>query len=212
MNKIGEGFYYNVYDLGNERVEKRLTSYRSRLRKIIIWGGTAEFGLRELMFPWIHKRRLRQSINASKQIARVIGESLLGNPTFFNKYEYSQDKATVLLEYFKNSTSEDALIFVKNYVEFVHLLWMQGYSDTVFNFTFNYGISEKNRKFICLDFNEFTNSKEKVILDIEKKKWKTQASLRDFPRELDSLKEKIVEIFDLEFTKEKLGVLWATKG
>ncbi len=207
-NKIGEGFYYNVYDIGNNRVRKEITTHASRIKKLLSWGSTAEFGLRDIFSPKKDHEKLSKSIETSKEILKAIGPESFGNPVFINQFEYEQDKAVPLEVYFKNHSEEESLSMVREYVNFLYVFWQYGFADVVYNFSINCGVSEKTGNFIYFDFNELSTKRDKVISDIVKKKWLTQHSLRDFPANLKSLKTKIISLFSEHITLEALDKYW----
>jgi hypothetical protein len=206
--KIGEGFYYNVYDIGGNRVRKELTSHQSRIKKLMSWGRVEEYGLQDVISPARDKERVEKSIGSSRRVIDAIDKKYFGDPEFINELEYEQDKAVMLLDFFKTHTEDESIAMMKKYFATLHLLWSHGFADTVYNFSINCGVSLKTGDFVYFDFNEFNEKKEKLLLDIEKKKWRTQHSLRDFPKELQSLKQKIITMFDEEITVEKVNHYW----
>ncbi len=208
MKKIGEGFYYKVYDLGNGRVLKKETSYLSRMAKLIAWGAITGIETKDMLSRKKLSKKFEASLTKSKETLGRIPNELLGNPVFKGGYEYEQDRATILEKLIGKISNEEFLELMKKYINFQKTLWSYGLSDTVFNFTINAGVSAKTGGLICIDFNEFSDSKEKVTKCIEKKKWITQKSLRDFPKKHKDLKEKIIDLFDQEFTMEELNKVW----
>lgn len=208
MQKIGEGFYYRVYDLGNRRVSKKLTTYLSRVWKLIVWGRVGDIGWLHIVSPRADSNRIKGPILHSKKVLELLGQEVCGNPVFTNELEYEQDKARLLKNVLPGMSDSEFLMLVREYVAFQKRLWSLGLSDTVFKFTQSMGISENTGKLICTDFNEITESKERAAADIERKKWQTQSSLRWFPTNRRSLKESILKLFDQEFTLEALDRLW----
>jgi len=212
MKKIGEGFYYNVYDLGNGRVVKRRTSWISRVRKVIAWRKRAGRKLFEAINPLSDKKRFYQSIQVSKEVLELLNPKLLGNPSFVNFLEYEQDKAIIVKDLVHNQNDEEFIRRIKEYVLLAKKLWSIGFGDTVFNFTINNGVSEKTGQLIWVDFNDFTKSKETMAYCIKAKKWETQASLRYFPKERSALKDRIIKLFEKEFTIPELQRIWKERN
>lgn len=208
MQKIGEGFYYRVYDIGNGRVSKKLTTYLSRVWKLIVWGRVGDIGWLHIVSPRADRQRLRGPILQSRKVLELLGDEVCGNPVFVNELEYEQDKAMTLKELLPTLSDEQFLSLVREYVAFQKRLWSLGLSDTVFKFTQSMGISEKTGKLICTDFNEITESKEKAMSDIARKKWQTQSSLRWFPLGRTKLKKEILKLFDQEFNQGNLDKFW----
>jgi hypothetical protein len=206
MLKIGQGFYYDVYDLGNGRVLKTQTGTMVRLRKLLKWYGKT----------WIKKIGVIISFplklpGAHRSLALSVATStkhpeLFGNPVFKEHFAYEQDKAIVLGDYFAAHSLDENKAMFDQYPKLLHRLWALGVSDTVFNFTINTGISLKTNELICIDFNEFTKSKEKVRECIRKRKWLTQASLRDMAP--GPLKDSIIAKMAQEIIEEKLDASW----
>jgi hypothetical protein len=206
MNKIGQGYYYNVYDLGNGRVLKKRTDHRTRLKKLFAWYGKTPLAKMRifLAYPrdlWDARRELKRSVKTS-----TLDPEIFGNPVFKKRFEYEQDKTVLLGEYFENHTLAENKVRFNEYPHLLHILWTCGLSDTVFNFTKNNGVSARTHKLIFVDFNEFEKSKEKVAGCIKNHKWQTQASLRDMPE--SELKDYILSKMMEEITLQNLDRFW----
>ncbi len=206
MHRIGQGYYYDVYDLENGRVLKKRTGHLTRLKKLLDWRGKTFLGKARifLMYPWYAyeaRRSLSRSIKTS-----ALNPEIFGAPVFSDKFEYEQDKAIPLEAYFENHTFVENKARFDEYLGLLFLLWSHGWSDTVFNFTINSGISLKSGKLILLDFNEFADSKETIAADIKKEKWRSQAALRDMPS--GELKDYILSKMKEKITLENLDRFW----
>ncbi|MBX4189099.1 hypothetical protein KW785_00705 [Candidatus Parcubacteria bacterium] len=206
MQQIGQGYYYTVYDLLNGRVLKRVTGHRHRLKKLLAWyGKTRSARLRIIAFYPRQILKDRRSLRLSAKTYEINPE-IFGNPKFLNQLEYEQDKAITLEDYFESHTFEENKLAFNDYPNLVKILWVHGLSDTVFNFTRNTGISLQTNKLLYIDFNEFSQKKDKVRRCIETKKWRTQKSLRDMQE--GELKDYIIKRIEAELTLEKLEELW----
>ena len=206
MNQIGQGYYYNVYDLGNGRVLKTRTRHRTRLKKLFEWYGKTPLTKMHIFFSypkyaWDARRELKRSVKAS-----TLDPEIFGNPVFKNRYDYEQDRTVLLGEYFKNHTLAENKVRFNEYPHLLHILWRSGFSDVVFNFTKNNGVSDRTDKLVFVDFNEFEQSKEKVAECIKTHKWQTQASLREMPE--SKLKDYILSKMMEEITLLNLDRFW----
>ena len=209
MNKIGQGYYYDVYDLANGRVLKRRTNHRTRLKKLIDWYGKTPCSKIRIFlsyprYAWNARRELKRSVETSTLVPEIFGY-----PVFKNRFDYEQDITVPLGKYFENHASAESKARFDEYPRLVHILWTCGCSDTVFNFTKNNGISARTGKLVFLDFNEFEQSKEKVAECIKNRKWQTQASLRDMPD--SELKNHILSKMTGEVSLQNLDKFWRTK-
>lgn len=206
MHQIGQGYYYNVYDLENGRVFKKRTSHLVRIKKLLKWYGKTLLKIVGILFLYPkHARAAHHSLIRSVKTSKL-NLAIFGNPIFKTRFEYEQDKAIPLEDYFKNHTLDENKVRFDEYPLLLHALWKYGISDIVFNFTLNNGVSLKTNKLIYIDFNEFTDSKEKIREFIKTEKWCTQASLRDMPD--GELKQHIILKMKEEITEDKLEQFW----
>lgn len=206
MQLIGTGYYYDVYSIGDDRVIKKETSHLHRIKKLLNWRGNDIFSQAKIIFAY-PKQTLSdaRTLQASRKVASLDSE-MFGNPEFINNTEYIQDKAVPLEQYFQHHTLHKNKKVFNAYPSLVKKLWLHGYSDTVFNFTINTGVSVKTSELIFFDFNGLSQSEGKVKRCIRDKKWLTQKSLRDM--EESSLKKHIVKVLDEELTVERFKNIW----
>jgi hypothetical protein len=206
MERLGQGYYYAVYSRGGDRVVKKRTKHAFRMRKLLQWYGKTPLQKVKIILRYpLHARNATQAIESSHKIYPWNPE-LFGNPRFINRFEYEQDEAIPLERYFQTHNLEENQKRFDEYLPILFFLWTQGVSDTVFNFTIDTGISLRTNKLICLDFVEFSRSKEKVIGCIEREKWVTQKSLRDMER--GELRDYIIGKMKQEATLENLEKFW----
>ena len=209
MNKIGQGYYYDVYDLGNGPVLKTRTNHRTRLKTLFDWYGKTRRSKMRIFFTypryaWDARRELKRSVRTS-----TLDPEIFGNPVFRNRFDYEQDVTLPLGKYFESRTLAENKLRFNEYPCLVHILWTCGFSDTVFNFTKNNGISPRTDRLVFVDFNELEQSKEKVADCIKNRKWQTQASLRNMPE--SELKEHILSRMMEQITLKNLDRFWRTK-
>lgn len=207
MKRIGEGYYYYVYELDSNRVIKKQTGLKSKLSKVIAWYGYNPILLLGKMLSV--NKSCRAALMLSNDLAKIPElKNVLGNPVFKNDYTYEQDKAVTLEAALELENEEAFLIRIQEYVDANILLWKYGYGEIVYNFTLNAGISCITGKVILLDFNELTQSKERLAVDIKTRKWLTQASMRGLKSLHPSLHTKARSIFESAFTLDTLNKNW----
>lgn len=210
MEKLGEGYYYRVYALGNARVLKRQTTSLSKLRKLVSWYNLSPAATLKAALS-LHAKK-SASLNQSKRLAAIPAlQEALGNPRFVNTWEYEQDRAIPLQEFERTSSDGEFLRYVDEYTALVKSLWEYGYADKVFNFTLNAGVSRGTGKVILLDFNEFTERKEKAADHIRREKWRAQASLKGLCQMRPELAARVAERFAGAFTLEELDRCWCSQ-
>ncbi len=207
MRKIGEGYYYSVYELSQTRVVKKQTGSKSKLIKLILWYAHNPVLLLKKISTL--KQSATESILLSKKLAEIADlKEILGNPVFINDFEYQQDKAVPLESLSHSKDEKEFLLRVQEYIDANILLWRFGYGEIVYNFTLNAGISAVTDRVILLDFNELTRSKERLIEDIQTKKWSTQASMRGLKKWHPALQHKVQALLESAFTLETVEKTW----
>lgn len=207
MEKIGEGYYYSVYELSPTRVVKKQTTHDSKLAKLHEWYGHDPVLLAEKI------SRLEESASNSIALSRRLVEipelkEVLGNPSFINDYEYEQDKATPLETILNVKSEDEFLSHVQEYVDATILLWKFGYGEIVYNFTLNAGVSVSTDKVLLFDFNELSQSKEEIVKDIETAKWLTQASMLSLHTSHPVLHGEVQRLLRSAFSLENLDRYW----
>lgn len=210
MKKIGRGWQYVVYDLGNGRVRKERQS--SLLQYLFICRDTF---FEAWGFPFLHARREQKRVCRDEQEAvahlkslRNFDWSLLGNPTFISDSVYEQDKVTDLDTVFKNASLEEAKAVFDKFLALLYKTWEYGFSDKIFNFSINNGLS-KTGEVIQLDFGELCFDKDSVREKIKNQYWLKQSSYRRLQR--GELKEYYRNIMNPELLLQKLDELWGRK-
>jgi hypothetical protein len=108
MKKIGEGWQYSVYDLGNGKVLKKLNSVFRRF-----------YFISKVILPRQIKRayKIPNYVRAMKVKAQEsfdilsrtnLDSSLIGNVVFKNGLDYEQDKVESLEDYLKRVNLEES--------------------------------------------------------------------------------------------------------
>ena len=207
MRKIGEGYHYSVYDLGNNRVLKRQKKKWRVLLYILFVNCFLPRTVRE------YKNALR-NIEETKYVYKGIQErfadlKLFGHPVFLQGIDYEQDKVTIFKKALLIETDESIKLYIHKYIQSIHKLWRRGCHEKVFNFTINTGI-EKDGTIVLIDFNEISFDKEDARKDILNQTWKhrwsyTHLRLLLSSREIQDFYQRRMEE---ELTTEKLESLW----
>lgn len=206
MKRIGAGWQYVVYDLGNGRVLKRP---RPALEQAIFVAiGLMSQGPLMLRNLPAELRRINKDAAESSELLRrrlpAIDPSLFGNPLFLEATTCEQDKVEPLGTYFQHASTEEKKRALEGYVRLIEELWGWGLAETTFNFSLNAGRNQLG-KVIQLDLGELTDSKAMVMSAIESKSWRTQFSFLSLDR---SLKPYALELMDATMTYENLGRRW----
>lgn len=211
MQKIGQGWQYVVYDLGNGRVLKKKYSNFSKfffIRTKQIAKGQP-YSMAEIIrsIYRVNKKAL-QSIQYFKINQRSLDFKLIANPKFLNGINYEQDKITSLSELFKSCSISEGKELFNKYTKFIHSTWRYGFSDTIFNFLGNNGIDE-NGLMVQSDFGELAFSKKEVKKLIENKKWLNTSCFHTFPE--GELKAYFKMLMEKEITEENLERFFSEK-
>lgn len=204
MNKIGEGYYYSVYDLKNGRVFKRS---KSKIRIFF-------YILISRRFNPDFFREYKNTISNIPNIKflytsihdRLSDESLLGNPLFTETIDYTQDKVTVLKSLFSEVTRKEGESLIDSYIILIKKLWSHGIADEVYNFTMNCALDHAGNV-ILIDFNEVTFDKTKVLHGIATEAWLRRWSYSHLSPELQKYYQ---EKMRSELTPSELDRLWNT--
>ena len=205
MKLIGKGLQYRVYDIGGGRVRKFETSYTQKFLTLFVW----YFATKDIFRIPEDIRDSFQITNNSiswlKQHMDIIPNAILGNVKYLEGNDYEQDKVQPLIEYFNSHSDEENIQIMEAYASLILLCWGRGFSDIVFNYLVNAGVSNTGAV-VLIDIGEISHNKDEVKKIVAEKKWLTQSSYSQFTKK--SLKPAIKEIFDKKFTIETLEKNW----
>jgi hypothetical protein len=198
MEKLSDGYYYEVFDLKNGRVLKKKKTFSEVAKSM--------GGMRPLKFyrTWKH---IRNCENTTKEVIKRLPLQLIGNPSFVNKTNYEQDKVVLLMEYFESHNLEENKRIVDSYIDLIKTLLLHGVHDHVYKFKNSYGI-DKNGKVICIDFNEMTFSKDEVITLAQEERWRTEAQFTKLKE--GELKKYLAAKFKETLERDVINDLWNT--
>lgn len=205
MQKISEGYFYEVYDLGSGRVLKKRRPFSKILEDI---RKKYKCGLfKGIIKTFDHIHECNNSTYLIKERFKNIPLGLFGNPLFINNVEYKQDKTILLMDYFANHDLEENKIMIDKYIELVKTLLKYSIHDRVYKFKNSYGINDKE-EVVWIDFNEVTFSKEKTSEYAKNMEWKNELQFKKFPE--GELKEYLNFKFSEALTPQNVDKLWGT--
>lgn len=170
MKKIGQGWQYTVYDIGNKRVRKVFNTKIQAYAKFFC----ESFPYTD--FPIWNFSRTREEMygKAKISIAWINGTSLdlvfFGNPKILNETDYEQDFVIPLEQYLKTISIEDGKKIIDEFISLNKFLISNNVVDKSFLIGRNYGI-DKNKKVILIDIGELYTEKEKIQRQIHIQPW-----------------------------------------
>lgn len=203
MKKIGKGFYYNVYDIGSGRVRKIPRSQISQFLQLFQWYFLRpKLLVKELLKAPYSKIKTEEQYTISQKVVSTAPQ-YFGGIVFYGQ-EYEQDIAIRLGDLIETISKEQFIDYCKEYVRVVQELWKLGIGEKIFNFTINAGVVSSGAV-VLLDTNEFTFEKAEIESKIISQRPFQSSSFKRLP---EPLKSPVREIFEREFTLEKLNQFW----
>jgi hypothetical protein len=206
MKKIGEGYYYNVYDIGNGRVLKKQKDKFSIFFHILVTSKGSVIHAykksKEVSNTILKLRKEYEEI-----LNKVSDTSLLGNPTLLQGIDYTQDKADRVREDVNLLSEQQFTLLIINYTNLIKQLWTFGINESVYNFTLNNGYNTEG-EYILVDFNEVTFDIEKVLQDIKSKFWLGQWAYQLLS---ETHKKIFRELMEKEISEENLKKCWPSR-
>ena len=204
MVKIGRGWQYDVFDLGNYVL--KIPHSREKMREIILENG--KYNEKELNF-FLNKTINDRKISIDGIRKRKIDRSLLSDLLIFNDdiclQKKVKPKGMIIKNYLDAGNIEKAIKSIDSQVNFNTTCWKNGFSEASYSFTLNNG-ENYNEKTVLIDFGHITFSKEITANKIKEKKWlKSWSYRKDFD---DCLKEYYRIQMEKEITLENLDKYW----
>lgn len=184
MKKIGRGWQYTVYDIGNNRVLKRWNNrsvaYLEMLRSCFpyvknpIW-----------KFPYYYKASISTATNSLRRLKNVkVEQKFFGNPSYTNNnLDYEQDKLLPVSIYFENNLIEENRLIIDKFVEFNKILIENRCIDKSFNIGKNFSL-DKDNEIVLTDIGELYFTTESIQKQIDKKAWSAYYVLKTIPKNL----------------------------
>lgn len=202
MKKIGQGWQYTTYDLGNGRVLKK---YNSKLIGYI--------HMFKICFPFKNdpiwklpefyrgcKETARDSI---KKVQNPILESwMMGNPKILNELDYEQDKIIPLHVALSKSEEEKGRKIIDDFIKFNKTMLERSIIDKSFNITQNFAL-DKNDRIILMDLGELYSSREAIDKQIKDRAWAKHYVINPLPI---YLRDYFVNKMDEEFGDKKVMI------
>ncbi|MFB6226589.1 MAG: hypothetical protein ABEJ02_04525 [Candidatus Paceibacteria bacterium] len=137
-----------------------------------------------------------------------IPKECLANIKFRENKKIEQKQVRTLNEIFENPDHKGQIKeILEKYVEFKMLLWEYGIHEKTYKIDENFGIDKG--EIVLIDPFEITQDKNKVLRQINKKKWSKKSKYEKFLDE-DSINYLINKIHE-NWTKENLEKLWKRK-
>lgn len=171
MKKIGEGWQYATYDLGNGRVLKKFHSffglYWAILKDVYPFKDDPIWEVPK--FVSSSKKKALHSVMLVKQ--NKIPYDWIGNPKFLNDLDYEQDKAKPLHDVFLNSDTSHIKSLIDEFINFNKRILDRGVVDKSFNITKNFGLNS-NGDLIMIDIGELFDNPQRVKKQLTGKVWR----------------------------------------
>jgi len=170
MKKIGQGWQYTVYDIGDKRVRKvfntHLQAYSIFFRECFPY----------IDFPLWNFSKLRSGLKEKAKISIAwvkntnLEPSLFGHPKILNETDYEQDLVIPLDHYLLNVTPEKGREIINEFIALNKFFIKNNVIDKSFLIGKNYGIDHK-QKVILTDIGELFIDKEKVNAQVALQPW-----------------------------------------
>jgi hypothetical protein len=166
FKKVGEGWQYVVYDMGNGRILKK---FKSPLRRFLyIYLSSNE----SLLSSWREMKRMEVEATESFRILmeKDIPKELIGNPEFGPNFDYTQDKVTSIKGVLDKSTVKKRKEIVDKFIEFNHKILKLGFIDLSFRMGANFGIN-KDGEVVLSDIGEIVVDPERIRKQRKARYW-----------------------------------------
>jgi hypothetical protein len=169
MRKIGRGWQYTTYDLGNGRVLKKynskLVAYPVMLRdcfpflKNPIW-----------KLPGYYRGCKETAVDSMRKISTTtVAPWMMGNPKVLNVLDYEQDKITTLHDLDTIEIGQVKKV-IDDFVEINKVLVDRNLIDKSFNITKNFGLDSTGRV-ILMDLGELYSSTAAIDKQRKERAW-----------------------------------------
>lgn len=207
MKYLGEGYYYKVYELGSNRVYKKLQPYWFSFKKIFNYTRKNGKPVSETIIG-AHRARLRETKNLKSILKKLkrIPQEIFAYPVFVKGLNYSQDKVTIVADILNKNNFDTNKKIIDQYIAFQKILWSHQMHDKTYKFQQNYGLN-KNGQLVCIDFGEFVYTKEEALKSINGQKWLARATYKNWADK--ELKNYYTESMKKLMIRKNLNNHWA---
>lgn len=198
MKKIGEGWQYNVYDIGNNRVLKRYNSFfKSYL--IMLKDAFINMRLPVINFKKLYNEGKTSAVRSLKIILDcTLDKNIFGNPKIVGTLDYEQDIMIPLSVFFKSSTVEKGQDIIDEFIDFNKFLVKNKIIEKNFNIADNFGLNNLGN-ITLIDIGEICTDEQEINKSIKKRVW----SARDVTNRLPfDLREYYIKKMDKAFLYE----------
>jgi len=196
MKKIGRGWQYTVYYIGNNRVRKIFNTKKQAFSIFI------KECFPYTKFPVWKFSKLRGELmdKAKVSISWVkdtnLDPSLFGNPTILNETDYEQDMVVPLDRHLQEISLDHGKAVTDEFIELNKFFVANNVIDKSFLIGKNYGVN-KQGKIILTDIGELFIGKEKIEKQIKLKPWDHSYVTKTLPKKLRSY---FIESMNRNFT------------
>jgi hypothetical protein len=195
MKKIGRGWQYTTYDLGNGRVLKK---FNTRLEAYIHMFKEC-FPFKEdpiWKFPRYYRGCRETAYDSIKKLQNPVLENwMMGNPKFLNELDYEQDKLAPLHDVLNTSNEVESKKIIDSFVEFTREMIKRSIIDKSFNISKNFALDNKGR-IVLMDLGELYSSKAAIEKQISDRTWAKDYIANDISK---ALRDYFVEQMDAAF-------------
>lgn len=195
MKKIGRGWQYTTYDLGNGRVLKKYNSrfiaYLYIFKQIFLVESHKIFKI-----PAYYRGCKETAVDSIKKITSMKPNlSMLGNPKFVGGLDYEQDKLKPLHDYFVEVSVEKGKRAIDAFVDFNKTLIKQRLIDKSFNIAKNFALDAHGR-IILMDLGELYSSPVSIEARRRNRAWAERYVVEALP---EALRDYFLEKMDTAF-------------
>jgi hypothetical protein len=170
MKKIGNGWQYDVYDLGNGRVLKKFHSPIKSYWVIL----KAIFPFKEdslLKVPSFSRGMKRTALRSFEVLKRNnVSNDWIGHPKFLNAPDFEQDKVIPIHDVFLTADTLSIKNIIDKFIDFNKQLLKSGIIDKSFNITKNYGLNARG-EIILIDIGELFDDSERINKQRKERAW-----------------------------------------
>jgi hypothetical protein len=207
--RLGSGWQYNVYDVGDGRVLKVPISHEGRVQLAFAIHRDDPTYLPEQAAAWAEAVDgvTWRSYRLLEEVLPYLDGRLLGNPTLLGHAIYEQDKLRMIIDFLRHHPFKEGAAIIDRYIETTLALWQRGISDVVFNFAINSGIDGDGKVALC-DLGELTTSKSWVRRTVAGQEWLRRWSYRALPN--DELRAYVRRTLGEELTPSRVEATWGT--
>ena len=194
MKKIGRGWQYTTYDIGNGRVRKIFNSPRiSYFRMFRNFYLTKAWMI--FYIPKYYRVCKKEAYDSIRYLRHTdLAPWMLGNPYIINELDYEQDKVTSIKEKFAQLSVNDGKKLIDSFIIFNRELINHGVIDRAFQVAENFGVDQLGR-IVLTDLGELVTAPSEIKKHITSRPWAQSFIKNSLPK---TIREYFVETMDKE--------------